>query len=76
MTFSVLTPTAVWSDWGDWIETDPSFCSCGIGHKFRVRHCQNAPSPDACDGDLTQTEPCSASESISQQTCEKPSTSG
>ena len=72
MTFSVLTPTAVWSDWGDWIETDPSSCSCGIGFKFRVRHCP-APSPDACDGDQTQTEPCTASESINQQTCEKPS---
>ena len=71
--FPVLTPPpATWSEWGDWIETDPSSCSCGMGFKIRVRNCP-APSPDACDGDQTQTEPCTASESINQQTCEKPS---
>ena len=67
-----MTPAVVWSEWGDWIETDPSSCSCGKGFKIRFRNCP-APSPDACDGDQTQTEPCTASESINQQTCEKPS---
>ena len=78
---TTITPTTVpggpaeWSEWGDWIESDPASCSCGIGFKFRVRNCF-APSPDACDGDQTQTELCTASESINQQTCEKPSISG
>ena len=71
--FPVLTPPpATWSEWGDWIETDPSSCSCGMGFKIRFRNCP-APSPDACDGDQTQTEPCTASDSTNQQTCERPS---
>ena len=79
---TTITPTTVplgparWSEWSDWIEGDPSSCSCGIGFKFRVRHCLNAPSPDSCDGDFTQTEPCTVSEYISQQTCEKPTSAG
>ena len=78
---TTITPTTIpgglaeWSDWGDWIESDPASCSCGIGFKFRVRNCF-APSPDACDGDQTQTVPCTASESINQQTCQKPTTQG
>ena len=78
---TTIAPTTIpggpaeWSDWGDWIESDPASCSCGIGFKFRVRNCF-APSPDACDGDQTETEPCTASESINQQTCEKPTTQG
>ena len=78
---TTIAPTTIpgglaeWSDWGDWIESDPASCSCGIGFKFRVRNCF-APSPDACDGDQTQTVPCTASESINQQTCQKPTTQG
>ena len=79
---TTITPSTVpvgparWSEWSDWVEGDPASCSCGIGFKFRVRHCLNAPSPDSCDGDFTQTEPCTVSEYISQQTCEKPTSAG
>jgi len=47
-----------WQEWSEWSHCDPS-CSCG--KKFRSRHCNNAPSAAACDGDRTETAPCSES---------------
>ena len=54
-----------WAEWGQWSECDPS-CSCG--KKIRARACANAPSAASCNGDPTETAPCS-SESSNHPVC-------
>ena len=47
---------STWAEWGEWSECNPSSSN---GKKFRFRNCNNAPSAAACDGDPTETAPCS-----------------
>ena len=64
--------SAVWSEWGEWSECDPT-CSCG--KKFRFRNCNNAPSTAACDGDPSETAACS-SKSTNQPFCQNTNNPG
>ena len=59
--FFISEGVGTWSEWGRWSECDPSWSG---GNKFRSRNCNNAPSAAACDGDPTETAPCTNATSI------------
>ena len=59
--FFISAGVGTWSEWGRWSECDPSWSG---GNKFRSRNCNNAPSAAACDGDPTETAPCTNATSI------------
>ena len=67
-----LSASGVWAEWGAWSDCDPAWFG---GNKLRFRNCNNAPSPAACDGDPTETAPCS-SESTNQPFCQNATNPG
>ena len=61
ISFFFFFSAGTWAEWGDWSECDPTWTN---GKKFRSRHCPNASLASSCDGNSTETAPCSAGHSL------------
>ena len=71
-TTSITTAEPVWTIWGEWSTCNSSSSQTMM---FRHRHCINALTSAACDGEPVETAPCTA-ESPNQPACQNSTNAG
>ena len=71
-TTPTTTAEPVWTLWGEWSTCNSSSSQTMM---FRHRHCINAPTAAACEGEPFETAPCTE-EPPSQPACQNSTTSG